>query len=34
LRTTPAFFLNGKTVDVSFGFNKLEEAVQAALKVS
>jgi protein-disulfide isomerase len=32
LRATPAFFLNGKVVDVSFGFEKLDEAVQAALK--
>ena len=32
LRATPAFFLNGAPVDVSFGFEKLEEAVQAALK--
>lgn len=32
LRATPAFFLNGKAVDVSFGFEKLDEAVQAALK--
>jgi protein-disulfide isomerase len=29
LRSTPAFFLNGKFVDVSFGFDKLEEAVHA-----
>ncbi len=34
LRVTPAFFLNGKAVDVSFGFEKLDEAVQAALKVA
>ena len=32
LRATPAFFLNAQAVDVSFGFDKLEEAVQAALK--
>jgi protein-disulfide isomerase len=31
LRATPAFFLNGQAVDVSFGFEKLEAAVQAAL---
>jgi len=31
LRATPAFFLNGKPVDVSFGLEKLGEAVQAAL---
>jgi protein-disulfide isomerase len=29
LRATPAFFLNGKLVDVSFGLDKLEEAVHA-----
>ena len=34
LRATPAFFLNGKAVDVSFGFEKLDEAVQAALKAA
>ena len=34
LRATPAFFLNGQAVDVSFGFEKLEEAVQSALKVA
>ncbi len=34
LRATPAFFLNGKAVDVSFGFDKLDEAVQAALKIA
>ncbi len=34
LRATPAFFLNGIAVDVSSGFKKLEEAVQAALKAS
>ena len=32
LRATPAIFLNGKPLDVSFGFEKLEEAVLAALK--
>jgi protein-disulfide isomerase len=32
LRATPTFFLNGQPVDVSFGFEKLEAAVQAALK--
>lgn len=31
LRATPSFFLNGQPVDVSFGFEKLEDAVQAAL---
>ena len=34
LRATPTFFLNGQAVDVSFGFEKLEEAVLAALKVA
>ncbi|MBC7941428.1 MAG: thioredoxin domain-containing protein [Chitinophagaceae bacterium] len=34
LRATPAFFLNGQVVDVSFGFEKLEEAVRAALKLT
>jgi protein-disulfide isomerase len=32
LRATPAFFLNGKPVDVSFGWDKLEVAVKAALR--
>ena len=32
VRTTPAFFLNGMVVDVSFGFEKLTEAVHTALK--
>jgi protein-disulfide isomerase len=31
LHATPAFFLNGRPVDVSLGFGKLEEAVHAAL---
>jgi len=31
VRATPAFFLNGRSVDVSFGFEKLEAAVHAAL---
>jgi protein-disulfide isomerase len=31
IRTTPAFFLNGTVVDVSFGVAHLETAVQAAL---
>ena len=34
LRATPAFFLNGRAVDVSFGFDKLEEAVLSALNSS
>ena len=32
LRATPTFFLNDAVVDVSFGFEKLAEAVHAALK--
>jgi protein-disulfide isomerase len=32
IRTTPAFFLNGAVVDVSFGVAHLETAVQAALE--
>ncbi len=32
VRATPAFFLNGQAVDVSGGFDKLDQAVQAALK--
>ncbi len=32
LRATPAFFLNGAPVDVSFGLEQLEAAVHAALK--
>ena len=31
VRATPAFFLNGVPVDVSFGFERLEHAVHAAL---
>ena len=34
LRATPAFFLNGQAVDVSFGLEKLDRALQAALKVA
>jgi protein-disulfide isomerase len=34
VRATPAFFLNGQVVDVSFGFDKLEEAVHAALNLA
>ena len=34
LQATPAFFLNGQAVDVSFDLEKLDEAVQAALKVA
>lgn len=34
LRTTPAFFLNGRLVDVSFGVEKLEQAVHAALNAA
>ena len=32
VRATPAFFLDGRPVDVSFGFDKLEAAVHVALK--
>lgn len=32
LRATPALFLNGNVVDVSYGFDKLTEVIQAALK--
>lgn len=31
VRATPAFYLNGTPVDVSFGFEKLEEAIHVAL---
>jgi protein-disulfide isomerase len=31
VRATPGFFLNGRSVDVSFGFEKLEEAMHSAL---
>ena len=31
IRSTPAFFLNGAVVDVSFGFEHLETAVRSAL---
>ncbi len=31
VRSTPAFYLNGTPVDVSFGFEKLDEAIHAAL---
>jgi protein-disulfide isomerase len=30
-RATPAFFLNGKAVDVSFGLDRLEAAIHAAV---
>ena len=33
VRAAPAFFLNGRAVDVSFGFDKLEADVRAALKL-
>lgn len=33
LRATPAMFVNGRAVDTSCGFEQLEEAVLAALKV-
>jgi len=32
LLATPAFILNGKVVDVSFGFERLHEAVLSAVK--
>ena len=32
VHTTPTFFLNDAVVDVSLGFDKLTEAVHAALK--
>ena len=32
LRATPTFFLNGQVVDVSFGLERLEKAVHAALE--
>ena len=32
LKGTPAFFLNGKIIDVSFGLEHLEDAVYAAVK--
>ncbi len=31
VHATPSFFLNGTLVDVSFGFEKLNEAIHAAL---
>lgn len=31
VRSAPSFFLNGTPVDVSFGFEKLDEAIHAAL---
>jgi protein-disulfide isomerase len=31
VRTTPTYFLNGKVVDVSAGFDRLDQAVHAAL---
>ncbi len=34
VRATPAFFLNGKAVDASFGFENLDEAVHVALKMT
>lgn len=34
VRATPAFFLNGTLVDVSFGFEKLEAAIQSGLHVA
>lgn len=34
LRSTPAFFLNGRAVDVCMGFEKLQEAVRVALRAA
>jgi len=34
VHATPSFFLNGTPVDVSFGFEKLEEAIHAAVDVT
>jgi protein-disulfide isomerase len=34
LRFTPTFFVNGQPVDTSLGFEKLEGAVHAAMKVA
>lgn len=31
VRATPAFFLNGRPIDASFGFDKVSDAVHAAL---
>ncbi|MCW2312275.1 DsbA family protein [Rhodoferax antarcticus] len=31
VRSAPSFFLNGTPVDVSFGFEKLDEAIRVAL---
>ncbi len=32
LRATPSFFLNGEPIDVSFGFERVSQAVHGALK--
>jgi hypothetical protein len=32
VRATPAFFINGKIHDVSFGMQHLMEGIEAALK--
>ncbi len=34
VRATPAFFLNGRPVDVSFGFERLEDAIHVALRTA
>jgi protein-disulfide isomerase len=34
VHATPSFFLNGRPVDVSFGFEKLNEAIHAALNAA
>jgi len=31
LRATPAFYVNGKVTDVSFGLHRLHEAIERAL---
>ena len=31
IRSTPAFFVNGRVVDVSFGMQRLEQAIEKAL---
>jgi protein-disulfide isomerase len=32
VRSTPGFFVNGAVEDVSFGLERLEKAVEAALR--
>ncbi len=31
IRTTPAFYVNGELVDVSFGLEKIDHAIKQAL---